>query len=463
MLDKNGLGLSSVKSLTSISLFCPQNPGAITDECVSRLPRTLKSLELLIGGPEGGMAEIAPFTDSDPNAPLSCSCFSDLPPELESLQIWHWPVPFDYTKLDKLPQSLTRFWVCFPRDSRHGVSGAEAPLPDYALLPRSITDLAIPISRQGNRGRRENLQNLPPNLTRLCMDDLHPILFRALPRSVTDLELWSTLTAEYGGALDDDGEIPYPVDVASEALLIPPNIKRFYVEEPESYDTYLWPIAELMPNLEYIHFNSHQESSERDNPTLFAGRNWKHYSDGVYIDEDGWAEFAERLPPTLKSFRVPTTYLDSCDAERDFSKLLEKLPRGLTALSMLGMESTGQTAFDPEDMRKLPPHLTFLAVPALCNFEKINLEDFPKTLRFLVHGTGEGGVNDYHPPGTLPPYCKAYVTVFGPHLLDHTAPMLRGEWWRRAKLQELGGREGDVESDWVPEEDEDGDAGEEEA
>ena len=452
VLDKKGLGLSSLKTLTSISVLCHENPGTITDECISRLPITLRSLELLIGCPEEGEADPEAFAESDPNAPLSGALFSILPPQLESLEIWHWPVPFDYSKLDKLPKTLTRFRVRFPRENRSEVEydgEDDSPLPDYALLPRSITDLAIPVSRQGNRGRRENLQNLPPNLTRLMMDDLHPILFRELPRSITDLDLWSTRAEEEGGAPEDDEEIPNPVDVASESLLIPPNIKRFYVEEPDSYDSYLWPFAELMPNLEYMHVNSHRQQSEhRDNrdEELFVGSHWKHYSDGINFEEEDWIEFVERLPPTLKSFRIPTTYLDSIESERDFSEMLEMLPRGLTALSMLGMEWSRHNAFSAETLRKLPPHLTFLAVTSFLETDKISLEDFPPTLRFLAYARDEFEENNNLSPETLPAYCKAYVVDSRPCLMDYTAPMLRGEWWRRSRLQESGGRNHDVEA-----------------
>ena len=414
VLDVEGLGICACKSLTSLRLICLQlvsDTRKISDASIKHLPLTLKSLEIRIGGPflrpEGATSEY--FNQ----CPLTGSLFSLLPSELESLEVWRWPVPIDFSKLVEGPRGLTTLRVTESYEWDH------KDFIDFSLIPDTVTDLKVPtpFGMANSKPFEANLQRLPPSLTRLACTSLHPKQIKLLPRTLTDLEISSC------GPSREEARLP-PIDVSAESLLMPPLLKRLNVDEPSpdtDQDDYVWPFEKLMPELENIHVNSHREPNpyhfgkgEKKPEKHFVGANWKFYSDGIVLDEQEWADHVENLPRSLLAYRVPPLN-DSEPFERvDFS-MTEKLPRNLTALSLAGCVGH----LTAEDFGKLPPHLTFLAIQNISDPRDIVPEDLPKTLRILA-------TYDYPnmPTESVPPYCRVIDLPSGDD------PLLRGQWWR---------------------------------
>ena len=410
VLGLGDFGINSSTSLLHLRFICvqaPSNPRLITDECISHLPSKLNSLEIRIGGPH--LMEPNDIAAS----PLTGALLSLLPETLESLEVWRWPVPIDFGVFPDALPNITRLRISEPSEDH--------TLPiDHSLLPRGITDLKIPspFVAADDEGLNETLDMLPPSLTRLSMNDLHPEQIQRLPRTITDLELNSTLLR------DDEWVIDAAVDVEEQAPLFPP-LKKFWVQDPGfccGEDINPWPFDQLLPNLEYMHVNSHRVFSKADPTNLFVGKHWKHYSDGPFLEEEkAWPNFVERLPRSLKSYRLPF-YLDIEVYEREGFSMIEKLPRGLTALSLAGFAGH----LPAEYMSMLPPHLTFLEFPSQRDFEDLSPGDLPATLRIIACSNAEE-----IPAEVLPPFCRAIVPCPG---VDD--PMLNGEWWRGSEYDD---------------------------
>ena len=421
---ENGKGIPALIHLKSLRFTCiqtPSSPCKITDACLKRLPSKLTSLEIRMGGPAVDEEDIYPS-----GSPLSSKLFPLLPRGLTSLEVLRWPVPLDFSQLPKLPSGITKLRLseAHERDEETLVLGK---------IPKSVRELKIwsPYGTVDNKAFNRTLKSLPQSLTRLSLPDLHPEQFKHLPASLTDLEL------EHSSLREDPDDEPEDRDFKAEARSFPP-LKRLYLNDPNAtgeQDEHHWPLPEMLPQLEYLHYNSHrggnndeeEEEEEKDTrkrpapktpTTFFIGPQWKHYSDGKVLGADEAPKFMAKLPRDLKSYRVPIP-VEYCEGAGDgytLVKTIESLPRGLTALSLLGMEADS-CAWTTEHLLKLPPLLTFLAFHRLEDPTEVNSKHLPRALRILIC---EG--KDEIAKDAIPPYCKLIET-------PESEPTIK-DWWR---------------------------------
>lgn len=448
LLDEEGLGLGALQHLSHLRFICVQklkDSLKVTDKSIAKLPKSLHTLEIRIGGPyneteghslNGRLAALMQAWGANPNpagaadaagekpphpffdSPLSDALFALLPKSLENLTVYRWPVALDFSKLTEGPRELQKLKI------HESVGWSDLVEFDYFTLPRTLTDLRLPCSRGAwNQDRgfgrpkkgmalaefNENLGRLPPSLTKLALTELHPEQIQLLPRSLTHLELESCPVR--------DREAYIKINIEEEAAKMPP-LKYLYVEEPgvdSEMDAYPWPFDRLFPNIEYLHVNSHREPKEDGIWEPHAS--WIHYSDGGFLDTDDWVEFTKKLPRTLKSFRLPP--LNSTESyERASFEMIKELPKGLTALSFVG----SQSHLDADDFKNLPPHLTFLAFPNTIKPKTIPPGCLPATLRIFANWDAEKV-----PKEALPPYCR----IVPPSSADD--PLIEGQWWRASK------------------------------
>lgn len=388
-------GSGKLEHLTHLTFACVQElhsaPPMVDDETISCLPSTLIHLDLSISGTK------AKKTDAD-QPPLSADVLLSVPKFLESLIIRQWPVDIDLSKFAEMP-AIELKTLRILQHKRKGFSS-------YEGLPESITDLTLhhQLGQEDQEEFGENLSLLPPHLTRLWLSSLKPDQFSSLPSTLTDLTLdYITINEPW---TEEDDTSGYP------------PLKRLHINffEDEAY----WPFDKICGQLEDIHLNSHRPMiNEDDEPygieEYALNENWKHFSDGVLSEGELWAELTERLPRTLKSYRIPFSECSEPLQREGLIPFLEKLPKSLTALSLVGAD----VVTDANVLSKVPPHLTYLEVMHLTDATPEHLAKLPKTLRTIsAFNTNQ------IPSEGLPPFCKtADVQYSCPRSLE-------GQWWR---------------------------------
>ena len=403
-------GLSELMSLSDLRFFCTESSTSdlkVTDNDIKQLPQTLTSLEIRVGKTGSG-------GDANSTKGLSSSLFALLPPSLENLEVWKWPKPLDFTLISKLSNQIKKLRIHekVDFDSKTFVD------VDMSLIPSTVVDLMLPASFEHHKSENfeEILEQLPSSLTRLSWESLFSGQLKKLPKSLTDLELsYLEILDEDGDAEEEEKDDEDDNGDSMDIDLGPyPPLRRFMAGELLEAQEADFDIAKLFPLLETFNFGTQREFSSGSERNV--GRFWKHYSDGVYDDEDDWSTFVSRMP-NLRSFRVP--YDDSIEpypreAVVDF---LDHIPKSVTAISLEGCDSSVTSA----ELAHLPPHLTYFAIPGIIKIVPEELKKLlPSTLRVLAS-------HDL-PLDFLPPYCKFLPLTGG---VDD--PLLRGEWWRLAR------------------------------
>lgn len=379
---------------------------------LSSLPKDIESVTLEITG--GAPPTPLPNPISSLSGKLNLSTF----------HLRKWPTLLDPTEQVTLPPNL-RSLRLYP--IRLPSFGRCVKPSFFEALPHSLTDLFI-LGCGPSAGGLLNpktdagfFQMLPPLLTRMNVAEMLLLDFALLPKSVTDLKI-DRLTIQE--------EEPEKLVILKESGLLP-VLRHLHVAFVSFEDDKCWQYLELFPTLVSAHVNLHAHRPDWDrhlppasssNAAAVQFREQQstlvHYSDGFYSNGPEWEEMNSRLPRNLKSYRLPSAIGAHQGPREHWKNAMKALTPNLTALDLYGMATFPILDF-------LPKNLVYLSLLAAEDWNPLSmpegaLERLPKTLRTLR--SGFNGEN--HKPGSLPPYCTVQ------NLQRTDDPLLSGEWWR---------------------------------